>query len=124
MRNLIFDPTDVTPSVNFDFDNGRMEISGRSLPEDSFAYYKPLIDWLQSYSKKTAEVTETIFKLEYFNTSSTVFILKILKGIALLKQGGKSVTVKWYYKRDDDDMCEAGKEFGILAHIPIELIPY
>ena len=37
--------SDDTPNVILDAENGMMQISGRSLPEDVAAFYEPILDW-------------------------------------------------------------------------------
>ncbi len=40
-----------TPKVIFDKGNDHFEISGCSLPEDTNAFFEPIIDWLEEYLK-------------------------------------------------------------------------
>ena len=35
---------------------GIMEIKGRSIPENSIEFYKPLVDWLDEYAKSPKEL--------------------------------------------------------------------
>ena len=35
-----------TPDVNFDAGAGLLELKGRSIPENSIEFYKPLFDWM------------------------------------------------------------------------------
>jgi hypothetical protein len=39
-------------------------------------------------------------------------------------EGGKSISVKWYFPEDDEDMEEAGAEYADIVDVPIELIGY
>ena len=39
--------TPKTPTVHFDNEKGKVEIKGRSIPENSIEFYKPLVDWLE-----------------------------------------------------------------------------
>ncbi|HRD40940.1 MAG TPA: SiaC family regulatory phosphoprotein, partial [Bacteroidia bacterium] len=61
------------------------------------------------------------FKLEYFNTSSSKQIFKI---ISLLKELSKtnSVAIKWYFDKGDKDMQLSGERFSKLCQMPIETI--
>ena len=59
--------TPKTPTVTFEA-NGKLEIKGRSIPENSVEFYKPLVDWLEQYLSSPAPLTEVSIKLEYFNT--------------------------------------------------------
>jgi hypothetical protein len=121
MENLTIEKTGYTPYVNFNSEDGIMEISGVSSPEDSVKFYQPLVKWLEDYSETGADHATLIFKMEYFNTSSTVFLLRIMRTVVKMKECGKMVNIQWYHKTNDDDMIEAGQEFSILAKFPIEL---
>lgn len=123
MEKLLIEPTNITPQVAFD-PNGQLEISGLSLPEDSYEFYNPMLAWVTTYAKSPAAKTELIFKFEYFNTSSTSYILKLIKEMAKLLNEGHQATVSWYHDYDDDDMSEAGKGLGSLTTIPVNLIGY
>jgi hypothetical protein len=67
-----------TPTVNFEA-SGKIEIKGRSIPENSIEFYKPLIDWLDQYLTSPAKLTNVNVQLEYFNTSSSKCILDVLR---------------------------------------------
>jgi hypothetical protein len=122
MDNLILNPSSYTPGVNFDFKSGLLELSGTSTPEDSYNFFQPLMNWLELYKKSPARHTTLVFKMEYFNTSSTAFILRIIKAVGLLKEEGKEISIQWFYQEEDDDLVEAGRDFGILAETNIELV--
>ena len=46
MENLTLEGTPKTPTVSFSKDAGVLEIKGRSIPENSIEFYKPLLDWI------------------------------------------------------------------------------
>ena len=124
MKTLLITPTSTTPEVIFDNSRGYFELAGMSLPEDSFNFYKPVVDWMSNYATNPAPQTELVFRMEYFNTSSTAYILKLIKEVSRMIQKGESATVKWYHDFEDEDMSEAGRGLGMLANIPIELVGY
>ncbi len=120
MNTLHLEGTEDTPSIILDKQNGIMEISGRSLPEDSTEHYKPVLDWVEAYAQAPNPATTFVFKLEYFNTSSSKLILDLLYALEEIK----GMKVQWYFHEDDEDMEEAGEEFSELVEIPFEFIPY
>ena len=79
METIIREGSTKTPYVRLDGEKGLIEIKGRSIPENSLEFYKPLIDWLERYSSKPLENTNVNVQLEYFNTSSSKCILDMLK---------------------------------------------
>ena len=64
MEILNLKGTEDTPSIILDKKNGIFEISGRSLPEDSAEFYKPVIEWIKAYSSDSNPGTDFTFKLE------------------------------------------------------------
>lgn len=120
MEILNLEGTEDTPKIILDKKNGIFEISGRSLPEDSAEFYRPVLEWIGAYAKEAIASTEFVFKLEYFNTASSKLILDVLSALEDI-QGMK---IMWYYHEDDEDMEEAGQEFSELVEIPFEFKTY
>jgi hypothetical protein len=121
MSNLIIENSIKTPSITLDT-NGIMEIKGKSIPENSFEFYKPVFDWLESYIQSPSSKTEMKISLEYFNTSSSKCLLDIFRKLETLNLSGRStVKVSWYYDADDEDMMEAGEDYQALVKVPFEL---
>lgn len=116
MEILNLEGTADTPKIILDQQNGIFEISGRSLPEDSAEFYKPVLEWISRYAKQSNPTTDFVFKLEYFNTSSSKLILDILSALEEIK----GMKIEWCYPEEDEDMEEAGKEFAELVAIPFE----
>lgn len=114
--------TPKTPNVVLDPAAGKLLLEGRSIPENSIEFYKPLIDWIDSYSPSALDHTEIFIKLEYFNTSSSKCILDVFKKLESIKKDGKQVVVKWYYECDDEDMLEAGEDYEAILDLPFEMI--
>ncbi len=122
MENLVIEGTAKTPTINFDPANGKVELKGRSIPENSIDFYKPLVDALEEYAKAPKPQTEVNIQLEYFNTSSSKCILDVFKKLEDIKNNGSQVTIKWYYEEDDEDMLEAGEDYQAIINIPFEMI--
>jgi hypothetical protein len=120
MEILNLEGAEDTPKIILDKKNGIFEISGRSLPEDSAEFYRPVLEWIQAYAASPNPSTEFAFKLEYFNTASSKLILDVLSALEDIK--GMKIT--WYFHEDDEDMEEAGEEFSELVEIPFEFKTY
>ena len=97
-------------------------IKGRSIPENSIEFYKPLVDWLDEYSKKPNDKTEVNIKLEYFNTSSSKCILDVFKKLETIYKDDNNVVINWYYEEDDEDMLEAGEDYESIIRVPFKMI--
>ena len=77
MGKISIDGTSKTPTVLFDSENGVMELKGRSIPENSIEFYKPIVESLDDYAKGPKDKTKVEIQLEYFNTSSSKCILDL-----------------------------------------------
>ena len=124
MKPLIILPQEDTPSVVLDKEMGIFEISGISLPENACEFYNQVISWLIDYSENSNAETKVIFKLQYFNTSSSKQLIKILTILTELQESGRSrVKMIWYYHKDDEDMFDFGENFLKNSIIEYEAIP-
>lgn len=120
MENINLEGTPKTPTVKFDAGAGTLELSGRSIPENSIEFYKPLLEWIDAYGGGPKAKTEVNIKLEYFNTSSSKCILDVFKKLETVK--GTEMTINWYYEEDDEDMLEAGEDYQAIISIPFKMI--
>jgi len=122
MTKINLEGTEDTPKIVLDTENKIYEISGRSLPEDCAQFYKPILEWLESYSLSGSMNFE--IKLDYFNTASSKLILDVLNRLEKIKDKGNDVKITWYYQVDDEDMQEAGEEFSELVEVPFDIKEY
>lgn len=123
MDPIIIEGTPKTPSVVFDAEKGNVEIKGRSIPENSIEFYKPLVDWLDKYADSAPGITTVNIQLEYFNTSSSKCILDVFKKLENVhKKDENEVIINWYYEEDDEDMLEAGEDYQSILKIPFKMI--
>ena len=122
MEPIYIEGTPKTPEVKFDPEKGVIEIKGRSIPENSIEFYKPLIDWLEDYAKSPMESTQVNVHLEYFNTSSSKCILDVFKKLETIHKNKYEVMIHWYYEEDDEDMLEAGEDYESIIRVPFKMI--
>jgi hypothetical protein len=102
-----------TPRVVVNFEEGIILLAGISIPEDPYAFYSPVNEEIDKYMESPLAKTILEFKLEYFNTSSTLVIRNLIRDLS--KTDSKTeLHVKWYYEEYDEDMKEAGDEFRLL----------
>ena len=83
MGDFILEGSAKTPVVELK-SSGDLLLKGRSIPENSIEFYKPIIDWIDSYSQSVSEKTVLSVQLEYFNTSSSKCILDVFKKLESL----------------------------------------
>jgi hypothetical protein len=122
MEPLLIEGTPKTPSIRFESEQGLVEIKGRSIPENSIEFYKPLVDWLEKYSETPGPLTKVNIQLEYFNTSSSKCILDVFKKLESIHKAKHEVIINWYYEEDDEDMLEAGEDYESIIRVPFKMI--
>lgn len=122
MENILREGSAKTPAVSFDCTSGILELKGRSIPENSVEFYKPLNDWIDSYGARPCNETTVDIKLEYFNTSSSKCILDLFKKLERINKNGTEVRVNWYFEQDDEDMEEAGEDYQAIIKLPFKMI--
>jgi hypothetical protein len=118
MSAIQLEGTAKTPKVAFNDSPLSMEISGRSIPENSIAFYTPLLEWVDENLKDGGNLDVSI-RLEYFNTSSSKCLMDLLKRI---EQSPAEANVLWYYEEEDEDMLEAGEDYDAIIDMPFRLI--
>lgn len=122
MEKITIEESSKTPSIVLDPEKGYIEIKGRSIPENSIEFYKPVTDWLAEYSEGMPKNTIVEIKLEYFNTSSSKCIFDIFKRLEQMYRKDWQIEINWYYDEDDEDMFEAGEDYQGILTCPISLI--
>ena len=122
MEAIIIEGTPKTPSVNFDSASGILQLKGRSIPENSIEFYKPLVEWLDEYAAKPQSKTAVNIQLEYFNTSSSKCLLDLFKKLEGMHKSGNDITINWHYEEDDEDMSEAGEDYQAIINVPFKMV--
>lgn len=122
MENLILEGSAKTPSITFTAGDGKLELKGRSIPENSVEFYKPLNEWIDAYGASPQANTVVDIKLEYFNTSSSKCILDLFKKLEGINGNNTQVNINWYFEEDDEDMEEAGEDYQAIISLPFKII--
>jgi hypothetical protein len=114
MELFIRRPSKTTPYVRLDAEKGTFVISGRSIPIDAEAFYRPILDQLEELAREHPDRVEFCFKFDFFNIASSKRVLFILYKLAEMQNAGTSVIVRWMYEKFDDDMLEIGKDYSVM----------
>ena len=123
MQKLYIQATELTAQVTLDHTTGKIEFVGISIPEDSYAFFTPILHWIDEYIDNTFEQTLVVFNIDYCNTSSSMFISEILRRLRRIFKEQKTIRVEWYYMVDDDDMQELGENFKRISQMNFEILP-
>lgn len=122
MDKLVIEGSPKTPTIEFDGTTGVLILKGRSIPENSIEFFKPLNDWVDYYASNPKDKTVVDVRLEYFNTSSSKCILDFFKKLEKVNGSNTSVHVNWYFETDDEDMEEAGEDYQAIIGLPFTII--
>lgn len=111
MDNLYLPATQYTPEITLD-GSGSISMSGKSYPENTFEFYKPVMEWLEHYFE-TSENAKTTVNMEiiYFNSSSSKLFFDFFDLLEEASANGKEVEVNWLYDEENESALEAGEDF-------------
>ncbi len=121
MDNITMEGSAKTPEISFDASTGVFNLKGRSIPENSVEFYKPVLEWLDQYATQSQAKTVLNVQLEYFNTSSSKCILDLLKKFEKIS-GNSDVIINWHYESDDEDMMETGEDYKEIIKVPFNMV--
>ena len=113
----------IQPTVDFVEQSGVCEISGESFMEETGGFYQPLVEWVREYAK-THDKIVFVFSLTYYNTSTSKWLLALLKELREMEKRGGSVSVTWYYTPDDIDMNDDIMDYMVDTGLKINLTPF
>ena len=123
MASLHLASTEKTPEVLLDSLNGSFQLKGCSIHENAERFFRPLLSMVEGYIEDPAPETVVKLSLTYFNSSSSKYILDLLKLLDEIHFSGKGkVRMEWHYEQEDLDMQEAGQDYRSLLEMPVKLV--
>lgn len=117
--HLLIQRTINTPLVKFE--DGVLEISGRSIPENAISFFEPLFKFISDYSKNPYTLTEVNVLLEYANSSTNRSLMTVFTLIEKIYENGNNVNVHWFYEKGDELMAELGNDFKAILRMPFSI---
>lgn len=118
----IIKQTSKTLGFEFNPDTKTISLKGKSIPEDNVSFFEPILTWLDGFLEFPPSYIQIVVKLDYFNTSSSKYLLKIFKKFEKKTDEGLKVVIHWIYEEDDWDMRDCGLDYQEIVKIPFELI--
>jgi hypothetical protein len=106
------------PGIVYYPDVNKLELTGRSIPENPELIFKRLEEWITIHFEKNNGLDVSI-QLEYINSGSSKYLYEILKRLTGYGRSGKQVVIKWLYEEDDEAMLELGEHYRDTAGIPL-----
>ena len=110
-----------SPAVYFDPDNGQLNMSGESYPENTFEFYAPIISWLKTFiAEKDLAITLNL-ELAYLNTGSVKCLMDIFDLLEDAFQEGRKISVIWQYHQKNSRALETAEEFSEDLTLPFQI---
>jgi hypothetical protein len=108
------------PGIAYYPETNRLELVGRSIPENPELIFRKLDEWITLHFEKSGGLDVNI-QLEYINSGSSKYLYEILKRLTGYGRSGKLVKMKWLYEEDDEGMLELGEHYRDTAGISLEI---
>ena len=106
LKNLFIEPTAKTPQVDLNYPSGELIMSGKSIPENAAELYEHILKWVLEYIKNPRHTTNLRFNLEYFNTSSSIWLARIVKALCSIKDPEFTLLIHLYFNIEEFDNME------------------
>ncbi|MFW6007411.1 MAG: DUF1987 domain-containing protein [Halanaerobiales bacterium] len=119
MREFHIEATKSSPEITYIAEENVLKFEGESYPEDSFSFYNPVIEFLQEVLEEND--LKLIFKISYLNTSSTKSFMNLLDIVEEAYHGGRKVSVKWFYEKDNEHSYELALDFKEYLKLPFTI---
>jgi hypothetical protein len=103
LKNLYIEPSAKSPHIDFNSLSGELIISGKSIPENTALVYENAFFWVNEYIKNPRPITNLRINLEYFNTSSAIWLAKITRTLSSIKNTEFTLIIHIYFSIEDFD---------------------
>jgi hypothetical protein len=108
------------PGIFYYPGSNKLELVGRSIPENPELIFRRLDEWLTIHFKKNNGLDVHI-RLEYINSGSSKYLYEILIRLTGFKREGKLMKMMWLYEEEDEAMLELGEHYRDTAGIPLKI---
>ena len=114
--------TKESPLLAFNGETGQFIISGTSISNQSDSIFEGLDAWIDNYLLSPKDVTQLIIDLDYFDISTSKYLLAVLYKLKVLQKSKKLITVEWHYDAKEDDMLELGQDYEMMVRLPFKYV--
>ena len=114
--------TKSSPRIRYSAPDNTLTIIGESYPENSFALFQPLFDWLNAELPGMSELRVEI-EIPYMNSSSTKCILDLLEILGDSSAHNCATSVVWRHEEENERALELAEEFQEESNVPFTLVP-
>ena len=118
LENYSVDRGPDTLGVLCDAIKGEVNLEGSSYPEDAFAFFEPIGEWVESFLRDSGRTISIVCFIDYLNSSSSKSLFDLFDLVEQSLSSDASAGVTWRYARDDPDARMVGEEFAEDVSIP------
>lgn len=122
LQAIKLDASKTTPAVAADPDTGLFALTGDSYPENSYEFFGPLIEWIETYLEQVQNDLKLELKVVYMNTSSVKAMMDIFDLLEDAHSQGKGISVAWHYDPRNERVVEMIQEFKEDCSFPFEVV--
>ena len=120
-KKTIIKETDTTPQFELNAEKGIITLRGRSIPTDPDLFFEPILSLVDNYLVNPANKTVANIRVDYLNTPSDKYLLRIFRKLEVTYKTGKDIAIIWCYEEDDEDMQKTGDYYKSILKIPFQL---
>ena len=121
--DLVVSRTQSTPAIEGDRDAGRLFMQGDAYPENAFAFFDPVFNWIQQVLDAQTDPFNLELELGYLNTSSVKSMMDIFDLLEETHVKGREIRVVWRYDAANDRIAEVAEEFREDCSFPFAIEP-
>ena len=112
-----------SPQVEADAQTGILSLSGESYPENSFEFFRPILEWVADFLERDGRALTVELRLTYLNTSSIKCMMDLMDELDDAHGQGRAVVLNWYYDQENDRALDLAEEFREDLTLPFNIIP-
>lgn len=112
--------TKKTPEVVFDEAEMKFSMTGRCIPSNAATFFEPIIVLIKSINVQENSKLTCELKLEYINSSSSKWLIGVIKDLNVKHNNGSGIILNWYY--EDDDSFDFGEVIKEVANFKVKRI--
>lgn len=124
LKPYIIQKNDNSPEIILDQENNLFLISGTSVLENAHKIYEPILNWFKNYFKAPNKNTTLTLNLNYLNSSSSIFIMKLILIFEENDTNTNDLKIIWKYETEDELLRDRGIEFKKSTNINFILKEY
>jgi hypothetical protein len=117
IRNIFIEKTAKTPQVDFNQLTGELILFGKSIPENAAKVYEPLLAWINDYIKFPRHTTNLRLNLEYFNTSSSIWLAKMVNALSKISEDDFVFFIHLYFDIEDFESMDMEELKNIVGQL-------